>query len=210
MEGINSSGRLPDEGAISQFVRPARRGLFALTLLAASLAGTASAQGLEVRPVIGNFNPTGSLKDLVESGPVAGAQVSYAFARHLAVTGTLFMGTNDWADRFVKSRSVLMTQYDAGIEGRFPSVTKFGAWDAGFFAGAGIGSRMFALRKSDHGSTTGFGGYGALGGTLARESGLGLRLELRGYNNSIGGINRLQPREGRSDFVVLAGLTFRP
>jgi hypothetical protein len=194
---------------ISQFVRPARRGLFALTLFVAA-AGSLPAQALEFRPVVGNFNPTGSLKELVDNGPVAGAQVSYTFARHLAVTGTLFMGTNDYADRFVKSRPVVMTQYDAGIEGRLPSVTKFGAWDAGFFAGAGIGSRMFSLRKSDHGSTTGFGGYGAVGGTLARESGLGLRLEARGYNNSIGGINRLLPREGRSDFVVLAGLTFRP
>ena len=193
--------------------RTARWAPLAAAVLSAALAPGAVAHaqspaaGLELRPFVGAYVPTGEQRDLLKDAVLAGAQVSWRALPSLAVTGTF-----GWApskDRITPgNQTVDIYQYDLGAELRADSWYSGGSWDFTPFVGVGAGGRTYNYRDLDEDATTNFAGYGALGGDVGFGD-FAVRIEARDY------VSRFKPLIGdgdtkaRNDIDLAAGLSYR-
>jgi hypothetical protein len=184
-------------------------------------APTASPRGLEFRPLVGAFVPTGDQRDLLDDAVLTGAQLGYRFTPNLALTGSFGWAPSadkTGAGRLVGGRpagaqDVDLFQYDLAVEGRLPAALTLGAgraWHVSPFAALGAGARTFNYRDLDGADAqTQFTGLGALGVDVGPADGrVGLRLEARDYVSAFKGLRgERADRTARNDLSFAAGLT---
>jgi hypothetical protein len=193
--------------------RTARRASLAATVLAALAAPAAAARaqgaavGLEFRPFVGAYVPTGEQRDLLEDAVLLGAQASWRVRPALAITGTF--GWVPSRDRITPGDQTLdIYQYDVGAELRAVSWLAGGAWDLTPFVGLGAGGRTYDYRELDVDAATNLAGYGAIGGDVGVGA-VALRLEVRDY------VSRFRPLTGggdsrtRNDIGLAVGMSYR-
>src|SRR5438105_1929348 len=160
--------------------------------------------GLEVRPFVGAYIPTGDQRDFLKDAVLVGAQASWNATENLSLIGGF-----GWAPSKDKisagDQKIDAFQYDVGLEARPSFASLAGATP---FIGAGVGGRTYSYRDLNVDSKTNFDGYGALGFDAAAGP-IGLRIEARDY------VSRFQPLTGggstktRHDVALLAGVGVR-
>jgi hypothetical protein len=194
-------------------------GIAALTPAAArAQAGGVADGGVELRPYVGAYLPTGDHRERLEDALFTGAQLGYRFTPFIALTGTF--GWAPTTDKAVPAgpfasggdENLDLFQYDLGVEGRLPGLLAIGAggWDLTPFAALGAGGRTYHYRDLDDvDAETNVVGFGALGLDLAPAGGRwGLRLEARDHVSAFKGFRgELADREARNDVTLAAGLT---
>jgi len=192
--------------------------LTALIMPVAANAQSVVGRGLEVRPVVGAFIPTGDQRDLLKDAVLVGGEVGWHFARSFALVGsfgwaptkdkttaltgsTLFTGREEKVDLY---------QYDLGLEWRLPYSIQT-AWAVRPYLGAGAGGRTYSYRDVTSSSQTDFLGYGKIGVDVAPSTGLlGLRFEARDNLTRFEGLRgELADATTRNDVQLTGGLTFR-
>jgi hypothetical protein len=157
------------------------------TLTLAVLLGLAPALGAqspsrrvtpEVRPLVGAYVPTGSMRDAFEPATMLGAQFGLELSRnfHVLATGTWTQGHNNFD--FSTDR-VNIWQYDVGVEGNL--IRPLGEeWLFRPFLGVGAGGRTYDYRAGGVDTKSCTAGYAALGSEF--ETGAyALRAEARDY-----------------------------
>jgi hypothetical protein len=163
--------------------------------------------GIELRPFVGAFIPTGDQRDFLKDAVLVGGQASWRFIPALAVTGTF--GWSPSKDRIAAGNQTLdIYQYDVGAELRKPS-----AFDAGIvqltpFVGLGLGGRTYDYRDLDVDSKTDFDGYGAVGGDVGFGP-VALRIEARDYVSQFKPLTGTGSNKTRNDVGIAAGLAYR-
>jgi len=202
--------------AMAALVFPARG---ASAQIAAPAASRAPA-GLELRPYIAAFVPTGLQRAVLGNAVVTGGQVGWQFHPHLAVTGSF-----GWAptrnkqtvviDGRVSTRSrepLDLFAYDVGLEGRGTSFQGFAAWSTRPYLALGVGGRTYRYRHLDGADPqTNLVGYAAVGLDVNPDAGrVGLRVEARNNVSAFRGLpGEFRAAQGRNDVQVSAGLTVR-
>lgn len=185
---------------------------------AASGATAIVGNGIEIRPVVGAFVPTGDHRDLLKDALLVGAELGWHFIPSLAVVGSfawaptkdkttalpgnaLFTGSEEKVDLF---------DYDLGLEWRLPYAIPT-TWAVRPYLGAGVGGRTSSYRDVSSSSQTDLLGYGKLGVDVAPDAGLlGLRFEARDNITRFEGLRgELADATTRNDVQLTAGLTFR-
>jgi hypothetical protein len=182
-----------------------------LAALLALVGTTARAQagglGLEVRPFVGAYIPTGDQRDLLKDAVLVGGQASWRVIPAFAISGTFAWSPSK--DRITPGNQTLdLFQYDLGAELRADSW-----YDGGFitltpFVGLGAGGRTYSYRDLNVGNQTNFDGYGSLGGDIGFGP-VALRIEARDY------VSRFKPLTGggdtgtRNDIGLAAGIAYR-
>jgi hypothetical protein len=131
----------------------------------------------EVRPLIGVFVPTGSMRDDFKTATLLGAQVALELSSNWHVLSNVSF-THGHNRLYATSDRTNIWQYDAGVEGNL--VVPMGErWLFRPFAGLGAGGRTYDYRgEVDTRSCT--AGYGALGSEF-QTGPVALRLEARDY-----------------------------
>ena len=193
--------------------RLARRTALAAAVIAAAAVPTTAAHaqagaiGVELRPFVGAYVPTGEQRDLLRDAVLVGAQASWRVRPSLALTGTV-----GWApskDRLTPGDQTLdLYQYDLGAELRAASWLAGGGWDFTPFVGLGAGGRTYDYRDLDVSAKTNFAGYGALGGDVGVGA-VALRVEVRNYLSRFTPLTGGGDAETRNDLGVAAGLSYR-
>jgi hypothetical protein len=132
----------------------------------------------ELRPVIGAFIPTGSMRNEFRDAALYGMQGGFEFnsGLHLLLGG--FWSRNDTHQSIVGSTRADIWQFDAGAETNL--IRPMGRdWFFRPFLGAGLGMRTY-----DYSATSGnnrcFAGYGSVGAEAQRFEGA-VRFEARNY-----------------------------
>jgi hypothetical protein len=148
--------------------------------LAASLAAQPSSRPVipEVRPLVGVYVPTGSMRDDFRTATMLGLQGAFELSRsvHLTATTSWTRGHNRFA---MSTGRTNLWQYDLGVEANV--VRRLGErWQLHPFAGLGVGGRTYDYRAKGVATKTCTAGYGALGGELQKAA-VALRLEGRDY-----------------------------
>jgi hypothetical protein len=182
-----------------------------LAALFALVGTTARAQagglGLEVRPFVGAYIPTGDQRDFLKDAVLVGGQASWRVIPAFAISGTFAWSPSK--DRVTPGNQTLdLFQYDLGAELRADSW-----YDGGFitltpFVGLGAGGRTYSYRDLNVGNQTNFDGYGSLGGDIGFGP-VALRIEARDY------VSRFKPLTGggdtstRNDIGLAAGIAYR-
>jgi hypothetical protein len=182
-----------------------------LAALLALVGTTARAQagglGLEVRPFVGAYIPTGDQRDFLKDAVLVGGQASWRVIPAFAISGTFAWSPSK--DRVTPGNQTLdLFQYDLGAELRADSW-----YDGGFitltpFVGLGAGGRTYSYRDLNVGNQTNFDGYGSLGGDIGFGP-VALRIEARDY------VSRFRPLTGggdtsaRNDIGLAAGIAYR-
>jgi hypothetical protein len=145
---------------------------------------------------------------LLANAVLVGLQGSYDIAPSFAIVGSF-----GWApskDLTLANEKVDLFQYDLGIEGRLPNLTRSAGISTRPYATLGAGGRTYNYRDvSDADAQTNFLGYGALGVDLAQANGpIGLRLEARDNVTAFKGLHgELAERKARNDLQFSAGIT---
>jgi hypothetical protein len=189
-----------------------RRVLTAAALFtAAAAAQPAGAQtsgiGLELRPFVGAYIPTGDQRDFVKDAVLVGGEASWRVIPAFALTGTFAWSPSK--DRLTAGDQTLdIFQYDVGGELRVPSAYGVGFAQLTPFVGLGIGGRTYSYRDLDVSSKSNVDGYGALGGDIGFGP-IALRIEARDY------VSQFKPLVGggdtktRNDIGLAAGVSYR-
>jgi hypothetical protein len=166
-----------------------------------------SSIGVELRPFVGAFIPTGDQRDFLKDAVLVGGQASWRVIPALALTGTFAWSPSK--DRISAGNQTLdIYQYDVGAELRKPS-----GFDTGFaeftpFVGLGLGGRTYDYRDLDVSSKTNFDGYGAVGGDLGFGP-VALRIEARDYVSQFKPLTGTGSNQTRNDIGLAAGLSYR-
>jgi hypothetical protein len=178
------------------------------TLVAGSRVEAQSAGlGLELRPFVGAYIPTGDQRDFLKDAVLVGGQASWRVIPAFAITGTF--GWSPSKDRITAGDQTLdIFQYDVGAELRAPSL-----YDAGFltltpFVGLGVGGRTYSYRDLNVDSKTNFDGYGALGGDIGFGP-VALRIEARDYVSQFKPFTGNGDTKTRNDIGIAAGVAYR-
>jgi hypothetical protein len=185
-----------------------------VALLAPAVVATSSGAqdkpiGVELRPFVGAYVPTGRHADLLRSGALVGFQGARELNHFLSVVGTVAWLPNE--DRTTSfDAAVDLYTYDLGAEvGSSKSL-----WTGAVlrpFVGLGIGGRSFGYRNREPQPQHDLTGYAALGGQL-RAGRVGrrrvdLRVEARGYATGFKGLTgELGRTERRTDVTIATGL----
>ena len=207
-----------------------RRGTRALTLAAAAALAAVMTpdaaqaqlaaslgQGLELRPFVGAFVPTGDQRDLLKDAVLTGAQIAYRLNPSVSIVGTAAWSPSTdkttWGpSNAPRSREeVDLYQYDLGIEGRLPRAYGIATVAASAFATLGAGGRTYHYRDVRNlGAETHVVGFAGVGTDIGPQSGRwAVRLEARDYVGAFKGLRgELAERKARNDVVLAAGLTF--
>jgi len=163
--------------------------------------------GLEVRPFVGAYIPTGDQRDFLKDAVLVGGQASWSVIPAFAITGTF--GWSPSKDRITAGNQTLdIFQYDLGAELRAPSL-----YDAGFitltpFVGLGAGGRTYSYRDLNVDSKTNFDGYGALGGDIGFGP-VALRIEARDYVSQFKPLTGAGDTKTRNDIGLAAGVSYK-
>ena len=193
---------------------------FVASAQAAARPASLAPGGLERRPYVGAFVPTGVQRAVLGNAVVTGAQVGWRFRPHLAVTGSF-----GWAP--ARSKQPVVTDgrafagprapldlfaFDVALEARGTSLQGFAAWSTRPYLALGAGGRTYRHRDRDGGDPqTDPVGYAAVGLDVKPEAGrVGLRLEARNNVSASRGLRgELRDAQGRNDVQLGAGLTVR-
>jgi Outer membrane protein beta-barrel domain len=184
----------------------------AAALLAIVGAGsTAEAQtgglGLEVRPFVGAYIPTGDQRDFLKDAVLVGGQASWSVIPAFAITGTF--GWSPTKDRITAGNQTLdIFQYDLGAELRAASWYDGGLITLTPFVGLGAGGRTYSYRDLNVDSKTNFDGYGALGGDVGFGP-VALRIEARDYVSQFKPLTGSGDTKTRNDIGLAAGISYR-
>jgi hypothetical protein len=132
----------------------------------------------EIRPMVGAFVPTGSMRNDFRDGMLYGIQGGFEFRSdiHLLLGG--FWSRNETHAAVLGSRHADIWQFDAGAEANL--IKPMGRdWFFRPFVGAGLGVRTYDYSATD-GTNRCLAGYGSLGGEAQRFIGA-IRFEARDY-----------------------------
>lgn len=163
--------------------------------------------GLEVRPFVGAYIPTGDQRDFLKDAVLVGGQASWQVIPAFALTGTF--GWSPSKDRLTAGNQTLdLFQYDLGAELRAASW-----YDGGFvtltpFVGLGAGGRTYSYRDLDVGNQTNFDGYGSVGGDIGFGP-VALRIEARDYVSQFKPLTGVGDTKTRNDIGLTAGVSYR-
>ena len=182
-----------------------------LAALIAVVGSTARAQtgsiGLEVRPFVGAYIPTGDQRDFLKDAVLVGGQASWRVIPAFAVTGTFAWSPSK--DRISAGNQTLdIFQYDLGAELRADSWYDGGLITLTPFVGLGAGGRTYSYRDLDVGNKTNFDGYGALGGDVGFGP-VALRIEARDYVSQFKPLTGTGDTKTRNDIGLAAGISYR-
>lgn len=153
-----------------------------LALVAVSPAGAQQRVRPEIRPFVGAYLPTGTLRDHFKTATTVGTQVAFEMSRNFHILGTV--GWTNGHNKFaaMTNDATYIWQYDAGVE--LNLVQEFGdGWLFRPLIGAGGGARTYDYQEETVGTKTFAAGYGALGAELEKGV-LAFRLEGRAYMTS--------------------------
>jgi hypothetical protein len=151
-------------------------------LVAAALAAPLCAQqsttvgAFELRPMVGAFIPTGSMRNDFRDATLVGLQGGFEFNSNIHMLLGGFWSRNDPHVTFVGSKHADIWQFDAGAEAN--TIMSMGRdWQFRPFVGGGLGMRMY-----DYSATAGnnrcFATYAAAGTEFQRFEGA-IRFEAR-------------------------------
>jgi hypothetical protein len=187
---------------------------------AAARPASRAPDGLELRPYVGAFVPTGDQRAVLGNAAVTGAQVGWQFHPNLAVAGSF-----GWAPtrnkqtvsvggrEYTGPREPLdLFAYDVAVEGRGASFQGFAAWSTRPYAALGAGGRTYRFRHLDGADPqTNLVGHAAVGLDVNPDAGrLGLRVEARNNVSAFRGLlGEFRAAQGRNDVQLSAGLTVR-
>jgi len=181
--------------------------LFTAAASAQSAGAQTSGIGLELRPFVGAYIPTGDQRDFLKDAVLVGGEASWRVIPAFAVTGTFAWSPSK--DRLTAGDQTLdIFQYDVGGELRVPSGYGLGFAQLTPFVGLGVGGRTYSYRDLDVSSKSNVDGYGALGGDIGFGP-VALRIEARDY------VSQFKPLVGggdtktRNDIGLAAGLSYR-
>ena len=152
----------------------------------------------------GALVPTGPQRDVVSTGALSTAQLSYAVRPALAFSTTL-----GWA----RSRDLTSTHdpkldvitYDIGAELQGPRWFEERSITLRPFMGGGAGGRRYAYRSLDLDATHQFTTFASVGGELSGGR-VGVRLEARHNLTAFRPLNGQGDTHLRSDLAFMAGL----
>lgn len=210
---------------LAAIVRVLRTTALIIAALIAGLGVGANAQsapercsGIELRPFVGAFIPTGGNADPLESAVLAGGQLSYGVVPALSVVGTfgwaLSADRTTWSSggRQFSGQDVDLFQYDLGLEGRLRNSAGTSSITVGPFASLGAGGRTINYRDLDavdaQTNVVGFAGVSADIGPSTEW--WGVRLEARDYVSGFKGLRaELPDRKARNDVTLAVGVTIR-
>ncbi len=195
----------------------AARGASAQT---AERAARTAPTGLELRPYVGAFVPTGVQRAVLGNAVVTGAQVGWQFHPHLAVTGAFgWTPTKNKQTVVIDGRALTgprprldLFAYDVALEARGTSLQGFAAWSTRPYLALGVGGRTYRHRHLDGADPqTNLVGHAAVGLDVNPDAGrVGLRLEARNNVSASRGVSgELRDAQGRNDVQLSAGLTVR-
>jgi hypothetical protein len=136
--------------------------------------------GLEFRPFVGAYIPTGAMRDNFGEAPIFGAQMAYEHKPWMHIVASVA-----WMDGKAKfplhSKEVSIYQYDLGAE--WALVRNISTnWQMKPFLGIGAGARTYLYSATGLNDKTCGAGYGA-GGTELQHSILAVRFEARNFVN---------------------------
>lgn len=157
----------------------------------------------ELRPAVGAFIPTGSMRRDFQDAMLVGAQGGFEFSPNLHLLLGGFWSRNTTQFSSLPSRTADIWQLDAGAEVNL--IMPMGrAWFVRPFAGGGAGLRMYDYRS--FATNTCGAVYGAAGTEFQRFTGA-IRLEARDYvtcfESPISGV-----RVTRNDVGLTAGFVY--
>jgi hypothetical protein len=191
---------------ISSFVGPHCRGLFAVLLTPLALA-SASAQkplGIELRPFVGAYLPTGEHANVLKPGTVVGFQAMVKASEYLSAVATAAWSLTEDKTASLDG-AVEVLPYDLGAEAGMNRALANGMVLRPF-VGLGIGGRSYGYRDREPHPQHSLSGYGAAGGQLQLGR-LGLRIEARDYISGFKGLSgELAQRKTRNDVTIATGL----
>lgn len=177
------------------------------TMFGARTALAQSTAGVELRPFVGAFIPTGDQRDFLKDAVLVGAQASWRVVPVLALTGTFAWSPTK--DRISAGNQTLdIYQYDVGAELRAPSGLNAGVAELTPFIGLGVGGRTYDYRDLSVSSKTDVDGYGALGGDLGFGP-IALRIEARDYVSQFKPLTGTGSTKTRNDIGLAGGLAYR-
>ena len=186
-----------------------RRALAGAALLTTVIGarGALAQTGIELRPFVGAFIPTGDQRDFLKDAVLVGGQASWRVIPAFAVTGTFAWSPSK--DRITAGNQTLdIYQYDVGAELRLPSALDVGIADFRPFVGLGVGGRTYDYRDLNVGSKTNVDGYGALGGDLGFGP-IALRIEVRDYLSQFKPLTGTGSDKTRNDLGLAGGIAYR-
>lgn len=196
------------------------RFLLAALTLASTFGPAAHAQraplvGVELRPFVGAFIPTGENRELLQDAVLTGGQLAYRLTPAFGIVGTFAWSPS--TDRTTwgapgalrREADVSVFQYDLGVEGHLPNRVEGSRWGISAFGVAGAGARTYDYRDLDQAAETSFAGFVGVGTDLGPVAGRwALRLEARDYISAFKGLRgELMERKARNDVVLAVGLT---
>lgn len=153
--------------------------LLALLALAAPLGAQRSTTigAFELRPVVGAYVPTGTMRNEFRDAALFGLQSGFEFNSNIHMLLGGFFSRNDTHVSFVGSKQADIWQLDAGVEAN--TLSSMGRdWLFRPFLGGGLGMRMYDY--SAGGNSRCFASYAAAGLEFQRFQGA-LRAEARDY-----------------------------
>jgi hypothetical protein len=162
------------------------------------------------RILAGAFMPSGELKDWYTSGGVIGVEGTYRLSDRFAGTAS-----SSWANSGSMRPDGIPAQAMAwtmslGGEAKIPGIDRKGQrWALTPYAGVGASTRAYYFQTYG-GSTTGFGGYGAIGADLlpVNRGGLGVRAEIRASNVTFTDPRHSIARKSGMDLMLTLGLSW--
>jgi hypothetical protein len=179
-------------------------------VLSAQVADSSTAPSVQPRrweflATSGAVVPTGAQRNVIKSGQLSAAQLTYVVRPALALNATVgWARTRDIATNGDPKLDVFT--YDVGAELRGNRWNESGAMTFRPFAGIGAGARTYNYRNLDVDGTHNASAYGSVGGELGVRR-VRLRLEARDY------VSAFKPLSGaagttatRNDVVMTAGL----
>jgi len=181
-------------------------GLIAVALAATPLRAQQSTTigAFELRPMVGAFVPTGTMRNEFRDAMLVGIQGGFEFSSDIHFLLGGFWSRNDTHAATVGSKRADIWQFDAGAEANL--IKSMGRdWMFRPFVGSGIGMRTYDYSAAA-GNSRCTAGYASLGAEAQRFEGA-LRFEARDYvtcyESPLGGVKKT-----RNDVSLTLGFVY--